>query len=180
MENFHFWWGDDRCVAPTDDESNYKWANELWLKPIGINPNNIHRVFGEHDPAEEAVHYSNEVEQFVIKKNGIPRFHYMLLGLGEDGHTASIFPYQIELLKAKEWCAVATHPTSGQKRITLTGDVLNNSEEVVFLSTGANKSDIIHEIVDLKLQQYPASHIQPHDGNLTWLIDEAAATKLNS
>lgn len=178
--NFHFWWGDDRCVPPTDDDSNYKWAYQLWLEPIGIKDENIHRVIGENNPEDEAIRYSNEIEKLVAKKNTLPQFHYVLLGLGEDGHTASIFPHQIELLKTQQYCAVAKHPTSGQNRITFTGNVINNAEEVVFLSTGSKKSEIIHEIIDLKSTQYPATHIHPHSNNLTWLIDTAASEKLTT
>ncbi|MBN1927316.1 MAG: 6-phosphogluconolactonase, partial [Prolixibacteraceae bacterium] len=107
---FHFWWGDDRCVPPAHDDSNYKWANELWLKPIGIPEKNIHRVRGENNPADEAVRYSEEITKLVPFENGLPVFDIMLLGLGEDGHTASIFPNQMELLESDKICEVASHP----------------------------------------------------------------------
>ncbi len=178
--NFHFWWGDDRCVPPNNDDSNYKWAYQLWLNPIGIKDMNIHRVFGENTPEAEAKRYSAEIEKHISKTNELPKFHYVLLGLGEDGHTASIFPHQIELLNVEPYCAVAEHPSSGQKRITFTGKVINNAEEVVFLSTGSKKSEIIHEIIDLKQTQYPATHIQPSSNNLTWLIDKDAAKDLKA
>ena len=99
------------------------------------------------------------------------------LGMGGDGHTASIFPHQMELLSAEALCGVATHPESGQRRITLTGKVLNNASEVAFLVTGAEKSQKVEEIVKGKegSERYPAAHIEPKGGELHWFLDEAAA-----
>jgi len=93
---FHFWWGDDRCVPTTDDDSNYKWANELWLKPIGIPAENIHRIIGENDPGNEAFRYSEEMDNWIKTTDSWPRFNLIFLGLGDDGHTASIFPNCLE------------------------------------------------------------------------------------
>lgn len=173
---FHFWWGDDRCVAPEHDDSNYKWANDLWLKPIGIPTENIHRIHGENAPEKEAIRYALEIEQYVPFDNELPRFDLIVLGLGEDGHTASIFPHQMELLNAKELCAVATHPTSGQKRITITGKVLNNACNVVFLATGSSKAEVVFQILNYSNNAFPATHIHPNHGNLIWVLDEDAAS----
>ncbi|HNW50214.1 MAG TPA: 6-phosphogluconolactonase [Prolixibacteraceae bacterium] len=177
---FHFWWGDERCVSPDHDESNFKWAYTYWLKPIGIPEANIHRIHGENDPDEEIIRYSEEMKKWIKTENAMPRFDVIFLGLGDDGHTASIFPSQMQLLDRKEWCAVATHPASGQKRITLTGNVLNNARQVVFISTGTNKAAIIKKIVIDEAPEFPASHIKPVDGETVWLIDEEAASKLPS
>lgn len=177
-KRFHFWWGDDRCVAPDNDDSNFKWANELWLGPIGISNENIHRVWGENKPEEEAIRYAKELKKFTEIDNGLPVIHLNLLGLGDDGHTASIFPNSMELLESDQWCAVATHPTSGQKRITLTGKVLNNSEQVVFIATGAGKAQMVKQVAIEQQPEFPASHIKPPSGEVLWLIDEAAASLL--
>jgi 6-phosphogluconolactonase len=177
---FHFWWGDERCVPPDNDESNFNWAYTYWLKPIGIPETNIHRIYGENNPKEEAILYQEELKKWIEQKNGMPRFDMIFLGLGDDGHTASIFPDQMELLHCDEWCAVATHPVSGQKRITLTGSILNNARSVVFISTGLNKAAIIKKIVIDHAPEYPATHINPVAGTTTWLFDEPAASLLKS
>lgn len=175
--NIHFWWGDERCVPPTDDESNFKMTKELLIDKINIPPGNVHRVLGENDPEKEAIRYAEEIQEIIPAKNGFPRFDLMLLGMGPDGHTASIFPHQIELLEAKPICAVATHPESGQKRVTLTGATINNAAEIAFLVTGSNKKEKIQKIFNKErnYKQYPAAHIQATDGNLSWYLDEAAA-----
>jgi 6-phosphogluconolactonase len=175
---FHFWWVDERCVPPADDESNYKWAYELWLKPIGIPENNIHRIKGENSPEIEAIRYSEEIKNYMKTENEWPKFDLIFLGLGDDGHTASIFPNQMNLLTSENWCEVATHPVSGQKRITFTGNVLNNARKIVIISTGESKAQMVRNIaVEIK-PEYPASHIQPVNGDLIWLIDTEAARYL--
>ncbi|MFA9391076.1 MAG: 6-phosphogluconolactonase [Prolixibacteraceae bacterium] len=175
---FHFWWGDDRCVPPTDDESNYKWANELWLKEIEIPLTNIHRVLGENDPESEAIRYAQEIEKHLPFENNLPTFDFMLLGLGEDGHTASIFPNQMELLSSKNTCEVAFHPNTGQKRITLTGPVINNSKFIVFLAIGENKASKVKEILLDQQEDLPASHIQSNTGELIWWLDKNSAQNM--
>lgn len=174
-KRFHFWWGDERCVPSCDDESNYKWANELWLKPIGIDQTNIHRIEGENIPEIEAIRYSEEMKKWIEIENCAPRFDLILLGLGDDGHTASLFPNQMNLLTSEKWYEVATHPHSGQKRITLTGKTINNARKVVFISTGASKALMVKNIVVESKPEYPASHIKPSNGELIWLLDEEAA-----
>jgi len=174
-KRFHFWWGDERCVPSGDDESNYKWATELWLKPIGIAATNIHRIEGENIPEKEAIRYSEEMKNCIETEEGCPRFDLIMLGLGDDGHTASIFPNQMNLLTSVNWCEVATHPVSGQKRITLTGKVLNNARKVVFISSGESKAQMVRNIVTEAKPEYPASHIQPVNGELIWLLDKNSA-----
>jgi 6-phosphogluconolactonase len=174
-KRFHFWWVDERCVLPSNDESNYKWANELWLKPIGITASNIHRIVGEDIPGIEAIRYSEEMKNYIEMENEWPQFELILLGLGDDGHTASIFPNQMDLLTSDKWCEVASHPVSGQKRITLTGKVLNNARKVVFISTGESKAQMVRKIVVEVKPEYPASHIQPITGELVWLLDKDSA-----
>lgn len=176
---FHFWWGDDRCVAPDNDESNYKWANELWLEPIGIKPENIHRVMGENLPESEALRYAESMKHYVPLINGIPAIDLNILGLGDDGHTASIFPHCMDLLQHEDFCAVASHPITGQKRITFTGKVLNMARKTVFVATGAAKAPMIRKVAIENLSAYPASHIQPLSGDLSWFIDEAASAELD-
>jgi 6-phosphogluconolactonase len=169
----HFYWGDERCVAPTDEESNYKMTDEKLLQHIKIPPENIHRVLGENDPTEEANRYGDLIEENLNFKGGLPIFDLIILGMGSDGHTASIFPHEIELLEADKTCAVAIHPESGQRRISLTGKVINTARQVHFLVTGASKNSVLKEIFSKtgNYQSYPAAYIEGAE----WWMDEAAS-----
>ncbi|MDA3816517.1 MAG: 6-phosphogluconolactonase [Prolixibacteraceae bacterium] len=173
--NLHFWWGDDRCVPPTHDDSNFKWANKLWLSPTGFTDVQIHRIKGENNPEAEAKRYAEEIKKFVQTENGWPVFDLILLGLGEDGHTASIFPNQMELLKSDNYCEIATHPQSGQKRVSFTGHLINNAQKVIFLATGTSKSKKVKQVIDERDLSLPATHIKPAKGKLVWWTDNDAA-----
>lgn len=174
----YLFWGDERCVPPIDDESNYKMTKEHLLDFIDIPVENVFRVFGENFPDNEAKRYAAEALSTVPQIEEMPIFDMVMLGMGEDGHTASIFPHQMELLMAKEKCAVATHPVSGQKRVTLTGPVINHAREIAFLVTGAGKKEKVNAIFNQlpSYLDYPASHIHPVNGQLGWWMDEAAHT----
>lgn len=176
-DRVHFYWGDERCVPPTDSESNYKMTKEHLLDKIDIPDENVHRVLGENDPLTEANRYSHELTTFLPTKNELPVFDLIILGMGTDGHTASIFPHQMELLNSEKICDVAKHPDSGQSRVTLTGKVINQAKEVVFLVTGANKKEKISEIFNQNgnWKTYPSAHIKPVAGKLKWFIDAEAA-----
>jgi 6-phosphogluconolactonase len=176
-EDVHFFWGDERCVAADDPESNYGMVKRSFFDKIVIPELNIHRIIGENDPVKESVRYSEEISLFTMPLNGLPRFDVVILGLGEDGHTASIFPGQEHLLESYDICDVAIHPVTGQKRITLTGRVLNNADQIIFMVTGAKKSAIAGEIINrgpLSLK-YPAAHIVPSHGSMSWYMDGEAA-----
>ncbi|MFK8006724.1 MAG: 6-phosphogluconolactonase [Saprospiraceae bacterium] len=171
-EKVHFYWGDERCVPPNDEESNYKMTDEKLFQHINIPSENIHRIFGENDPTEEADRYGKLIEWNLFLKDGLPIFDLIILGMGSDGHTASIFPHQIELLDAAETCAVAIHPKSGQRRITLTGNVINAAKQIHFLVTGASKTSVIKEIFSKNgnYKTYPATYITKAE----WWMDEGA------
>ena len=179
-ERIHLWWGDERCVSPENEYSNYKLAYDYLISQIAIPANNIHRIKGENIPEEEAARYASEIKESLNYRGEDPVFDLAILGLGEDGHTASIFPDEIELFEDERICAVATHPLSGQKRITVTGRVLNNANRIFFLVTGANKAQRISEIMndDEAAKLLPAYYISPTNGELIWFIDEAAAQKI--
>jgi 6-phosphogluconolactonase len=179
-ERIHLWWGDERCVSPDSVNSNYKQAYDFLLAEISIPEANVHRIKGENEPEEEAIRYAKEMEQNLNFRGDNPVFDLVILGLGEDGHTASIFPDELELFEDERTCAVATHPLSGQKRITITGKVLNNANRVFFLVTGASKSQRISEIMNDEdaAKLLPAYYISPTNGELIWFIDEAAAQKI--
>jgi 6-phosphogluconolactonase len=173
--NLHFWWGDDRCVPPNHDDSNFKWANELWLSPTGFSNTQIHRVKGENNPQDEAKRYSEEIKKYVPTESEWPVFDLIVLGLGEDGHTASIFPNQMGLLESNHICEIATHPQSGQKRVTFTGHLINNAQNIIFLATGISKADKVKQVIDERDISLPATHIKTAKGKVTWWIDNDAA-----
>lgn len=169
----HFWWVDERMVPPDHPESNYRVANQLLLSPISIPEENIHRIKGENNPEEEALFYAVQIRKNLPAGNGWPVFDLILLGMGDDGHTASIFPDQMELLESDQICAVATHPVSGQKRVTLTGKAINNAAKICFLVTGAGKAERLKEMRNYPdlARSLPAFHIL----NAEWFVDHAAA-----
>jgi 6-phosphogluconolactonase len=176
----HFFWGDERCVPPDDPESNFRMTKEALFDTIKINESNIHRIRGEDDPQTEAERYSEEISCHVREKNGLPVFDLIILGLGDDGHTASIFPGNSILFKSDKICVPAQHPVSMQKRITVTGPVINNADKIVFLVTGSAKADIVSEIIENRgLKDYPAASVEPSHGILKWYLDIDSSSMLS-
>jgi 6-phosphogluconolactonase len=175
-ENVHFFWVDERCVPPVNNQSNYGMTKQILFDKINIPERNIHRMRGEDVPEIEAERYALEILSHVRSKSRLPAFDHIILGMGEDGHTASIFPGNLALVESEKICETAVHPISGQKRITMTGKVINNADFITFLVTGQNKSRIIEEIFNKNPQyvNYPASYIVPSHGTVRWLLDDAA------
>jgi len=175
-----FYWGDERCVPLDHPDSNYGMAYQNLIKHIDIPIENIHRIKGENDPFTEAIRYSKEIKKNLREQNGFPRFDLIILGLGEDGHTASIFPDQMKILNSNNICEVAVHPRSKQKRITLTGRVINNAVHISFLVTGESKAAIVSEILNKNVnsKKYPAAQINPVNGILEWYLDNTASALL--
>jgi 6-phosphogluconolactonase len=178
-EKIHLFWGDERCVPPDHEESNYGMTQKYLLDFIDIPEENVHRIKGEKNPEVEAKRYSDEIKSSLSIKNELPCFDLIMLGLGGDGHTASIFPNQSHLLTSERICEVAVHPSSNQKRITLTGKVINNSKRIIFLVAGKSKAEILKKIIDEKNKIYPAEFIEPVDGDLDYFIDSDAAELLD-
>jgi 6-phosphogluconolactonase len=172
----HFFWGDERCVPPGHSDSNYGAVKKALLEKIDIPASNVHRIMGEKDPSEEAVRYSGEIKKCTLQKNRLPVFDIVLLGLGEDGHTASVFQGNTSSFLSENICEVAVHPVTGQKRITLTGKVINNAVDVIFLVTGRNKARVAGSIINKENEavKYPASFVKPDDGHLSWYLDKEA------
>jgi 6-phosphogluconolactonase len=145
-----FFWSDERCVWPDNDDSNYKIAKDHLFDHLPISQENIFRIRGENDPYKEARSYSdlllNEVEQV----NGIPQFDIIMLGMGEDGHTASIFPHEMNLWDSSNLCVVATHPKTRQMRVSLSGRTINAAKNVAFLVTGAAKAKKVQAVIEDK------------------------------
>jgi len=177
----HFFWGDERCVSPESSESNYGLTKRTLFDMINIPESNIHRIRGENNPSDEAVRYSSEIIACTEAKNGLPVFDIVLLGLGEDGHTASIFPGNLKLFNSDKICEVAVNPYSGQERITITGRTINNASTLFFLVAGKKKAVIVENIFknNSAALNYPASYIVPLYGQLHWYLDNDAASLLN-
>jgi 6-phosphogluconolactonase len=175
-----FFWGDERCVPPSDPDSNYRMTYENLIKHLDHTDSNFFRIQGENDPEDEAISYSGKVDTMLPHSNNIPQFDLMILGLGEDGHTASIFPYNIGLFDSDKLFETSRHPVTGQIRITATGKLINNAREICFLATGQGKAAKVAQILHKKegWKELPASLVNPADGRVIWLLDEAAASGL--
>lgn len=175
-------WSDERCVDPKSEESNYRMAKESLLDKVPIPAINIFRIHGESDPYAEAERYSEIIRQHVSKLNHIPEFDLMMLGLGDDGHTVSIFPGSLHLFKSDKLCEVAVSPYSKQKRITVTGQIINQAKTIVFLVTGDPKAEMVARIIEKQenRDKLPAAMVKPGKGELIWLLDAQAANKLSA
>ena len=168
-------WSDERCVPPDDPQSNYRMVTEA-LAAIAIPPLNVHRMRGEDSPEEAAREYESELRQtFRLSSNDVPRFDLILLGLGEDGHTASLFPGTSALEEANRSVAANFVEKLKTYRLTLTFPVINNAANVAFLVAGAGKQAILHRVLEEPGDSLPAQRVRPHDGRLLWFVDEAAA-----
>jgi len=175
-----FYWVDERCVPPDSEESNYKMAKEnLFINNI-FKSENIYRIKGENEPQKEAISYDKNLRKTLKLKDDIPQFDLIILGLGDDGHTASLFPHEFQNLRGVEECLVATHPLSGQKRISLSEKIINNAKEVIFHVTGSGKKHVVDKIINdgENFESYPASYIKPKSANLSWYLDFDASEML--
>ncbi len=171
-------WADERCVDPSDSESNYRMANDHLLSKVGLPQGNVFRVKGELSP-EAALHdYTEQIKNEVPLRGGWPVFDLTLLGMGDDGHIASIFPHEIGLWKSPEICAIGHHPLTGQPRITLTGKSINSSRLIIFLITGKAKAEKVEQIIsfDRNSAGYPAKMVDR--SKTIWLLDDEAASML--
>jgi 6-phosphogluconolactonase len=177
----HLFFGDERHVPPDHSDSNYRMVNESLLSRIQIPAENLHRVHTENaDAKQAAADYEAEIHKFFELRGGeLPRFDLILLGLGPDGHTASLFP-DSEGLKERSKLVVANWAEKFKTyRISFTFPVLNNSSEVIFLVSGSDKAEIVGQILTgNNTPPFPAQQILPSNGKLLWMLDEAAASHL--
>lgn len=175
-----FFWVDERCVEPTDPDSNFGMTYDALLQYAFVPAGNIFRIKGEDIPENEAIRYADLLRNELPAKNGFPVFDLILLGMGEDGHTASIFPDNLSLLDSEKSVDVSVQPLTGQKRITLTGNSIKNAAEIVFLINGENKASLIKKILgkEAGAEKYPAYHIHDSLGNVCFCLDKEAAKLL--
>lgn len=180
----HFFWGDERHVTPDHAESNYKLAYDTMLSKLGVREANIHRIKGELEDAGEAAHqYEAEILQgFPSSENQIPKFDLIFLGMGSDGHTASLFPGTKALQEEKRLVVSNWVGKYYTDRITMTAPLLNNAACVVFLVSGQDKALPVKATLEGRYepQQLPAQLIRPGSGKLIWLLDSAAASLLGA
>ncbi|TMD66535.1 MAG: 6-phosphogluconolactonase [Chloroflexi bacterium] len=178
--SIEIFWSDERCVPPDDAESNYAMANEVLLSKIPIQPRQVHRM-----PADEANHdtasqeYTLEMQR-VFGTNGIPAFDLIQLGMGPEGHTASLFPHQQSLHEQERLVMPVSVPKPPPLRLTFTPPLLNAARHVLFLVTGSEKADAVQAVLEgpYQSEEYPAQIVRPATGEVTWMLDTAAARKL--
>lgn len=176
-----FFWGDERCVWPSDEESNYKMAKDHLFDHVPVSTKNIFRIRGENDPYREARSYEELLKNELETINGVPQFDILMLGMGDDGHTASIFPHEMNLWDSSNMCVVAMHPQTRQKRVSLSGQTINAAKHIAFLVTGAAKAKKVQAVIENNEEaqsKYPAAKAHPVSGNLTWFLDNHAAKLL--
>jgi 6-phosphogluconolactonase len=180
-EMLDLYWVDERSVPPEDSASNYRMTREALLDHVPLRPEQIHRIEGELEPEEAAARYESELRSsFRLEGAEIPRFDLVALGLGGDGHTASLFP-NTEALHEMSRLVVANHiPQMNTDRITLTWPVINHARSVFFLAAGPEKTAILHEVLTgpLDPERLPSQLIWPVSGILTFILDNAAAALL--
>lgn len=181
-EKIHFFWGDERHVPPDHLDNNYRMAFETMLAKVPVPSKNIHRIKSEIGDADEAAHEYEQalVQFFKLSKGQLPSFDLVLLGMGSDGHTASIFPNS-NVINEKERLVVAPWIEKLKSyRITLTPPVLNNAASVTFLVSGAEKANALREVLegDYRPECFPAQIIRPKTGKTLWLADREAAQLL--
>ena len=178
----HFSWGDERCVPPDDPLSNYRMARQALLDPLAIPEENIHRMAGELEPDLAAKNYSRELQHHFGQVQ-FPLFDFILLGMGQDGHTASLFPGSRAVLEREKWVVAVEHVTPPPPlvpRITLTVPVINAAAHILFLVSGDEKAEILGRVFQREAPDpdLPVSMIHPKRGSLTWMVDRAAAAGL--
>lgn len=174
-------WVDERCVPPTDNDSNYHMTQEALLSKVPLPQSNIVRIEGELDPEEAAARYESALRnRFRMEGAELPRFDFVLLGMGDNGHTASLFPHS-DALDSMMRLAVPVHVEAKNPwRVTLTWPVINHANKVVFQIQGASKAEVLHNVMmgTYQPEELPSQLIRPENGELSLLLDEAAAAQL--
>ena len=171
----HAFFGDERCVPPDHEDSNYRMARRALLSHVPVG--SVHRMRGELDPREAATLYEEELAAFF---GGKPSFDLVLLGIGEDGHTASLFPHTPALEVRDRWVVENPVPKLDEVRITLTVPTINAAGAIAFLVSGEGKAEALKKILeeDADPNEYPAKLVRPEDGELTWMLGRRAASRL--
>ncbi|MCC2641205.1 MAG: pgl [Nitrospira sp.] len=179
----HFLFGDERAVSPSHTDSNFAMANEHLFIPLRIPSTQIHRMRGEDEPEAAALQYENTLRRLTAGSSGQwPVLDLVLLGMGDDGHIASLFPGSPSVDERTRWVVPSLAPQGIRSRLTLTLGVINHAGVILFLVTGPNKAKVIRHVVQPQLTDaglYPAALVQPETGRLIWYLDQGAASELN-
>jgi 6-phosphogluconolactonase len=195
-DKIHFFFSDERCVPPDHAASNFKMIQEHFFSKIKIPSQNIHRMKGELEPEKAALDYEMEMRKIFSAASGFPVMDLMLLGMGEDGHTASLFPHTAALHEKKRWVTAYYVEKLKMFRMTLTFPVINAAQAAAFLVSGSEKAEIVSQVLGGKKlsseissaasgfsfeveQNFPAQMVSPVSGELIWFLDAAAAKFLN-
>ena len=179
--SIEIFWSDERCVPSDSADSNYAMAHEVLLSKIPIPANHIHRMPADKADRDAASQeYALEMQR-VFGTNGIPSFDLIQLGMGPEGHTASLFPRQSSLHEQQRLAMPVTVPKPPPPRLTFTPPILNAARHILFLVTGPEKADAVHAVLegDYQPEEYPAQLVRPTNGETTWMLDTTAAAKLH-
>jgi 6-phosphogluconolactonase len=175
---WHVWFGDERAVPPDDEASNYRMADISLLRNVGIPENQVHRMpADDSNLADGASRYDTAVRKTIPQLHGMPRFDLVLLGLGEDGHTASLFPGDPALSVRDRACTTSRAVNEPRNRLTLTYAAINAAAHVAFLVTGSGKGAALRAVQE---RSVPAAAVKPQDGELVWFLDQSAVDSLQS
>lgn len=177
MQRINIYWTDERCVPSTNDQSNFGIFQACYLSKIEYDAAKIFKIDGSVDPEAESENYANILQNNLPVKDGLPIFDLIFLGVGEDGHIASIFPNQIHLLNDDKICDVSIHPANGQKRITITGKVIRNAKKIIVIATGTRKKEIVSKAINKELYNeidIPALDLHPGPSPVIWMMDKEA------
>lgn len=173
-------WSDERCVPPDSADSNYRMAREVLLSRVPLSPQQVHRMPADQPDRDAAAQaYTHEMRQS-FGTGDIPHFDLIQLGMGPEGHTASLFPHQSSLHEQQRLVMYVNVPKPPPPRLTFTPPILNATRHVLFLVTGAEKADAVQAVLegDYNPEEYPAQIVRPASGEIVWMLDEAAAGKL--
>jgi 6-phosphogluconolactonase len=173
----HVFWGDERCLSPQDPENNYKQARDSLLGNVPLPPKNIHRIESELDPLMAASNYVGVLKEYASAPMEWPSFDLVLLGMGDDGHTASLFPGSDPKAPGPAMAVTAEYQDRPSRRVTLTANVFNSAREIAFLVSGKSKSEVLASVLfgEYRPQALPAQRIRPVSGDVLWMLDQAAA-----
>jgi 6-phosphogluconolactonase len=184
-DKVEFFWGDERAVPPDHPASNYRMAKEAMLDKLGVPEDRIHRIPGERPDLDRvAKEYEEKIEDVLGRIPGVgrrpPHFNLFLLGMGEDGHTASLFPNTPPLREKERWVVAQEAPKAPRERVTMTPPLINAAHFIMFLVSGSSKANVLAQVVQGSRDpmRYPAQLIHPLTGEVTWFVDQPASMSL--
>jgi 6-phosphogluconolactonase len=182
-ECVHLFWGDERCVPPDHPESNFRMVQETLLAQVPLPPENIHQIpVDQGSPEAAATAYERIIQRYFQLEDGeLPEFDLVLLGLGEDGHTASLFPHAAAVHERRRLVVATSGGSPNLPRVTLTVPVLNHARRLVWLVTGAQKAPIVRKVLQgpEQLEEIPAQRVRALQGTSLWLLDHEAAKEVS-